>query len=79
LRGTIEKITAVGDGLEGAQARADDARARLGELWRQTRQLDEQIAEQDRYFRESREECRDRALAAYKGESVEGLLAVLGG
>ena len=79
MRGTIEKITAVGEGLEGAQARADDARARLGELWRQTRQLDEQIAEQDRYFRESREECRDRALAAYKGESVEGLLAVLGG
>ena len=32
LRDRIEEITAVGDELEEAQARADGARARVGEL-----------------------------------------------
>jgi peptidoglycan hydrolase CwlO-like protein len=79
LRERMEQITAVGDALERAQARADDARVRVGELGQQTRQLEKQIAEQDRFFRASREEYRGKARAAYKGESLEGLLAVPGG
>ena len=41
--------------------------------------MEKQIAEQERLFRESREEYRGRARAAYKGESLESLLAFLGG
>ena len=79
LRERIEEITAVGSELERAQARADDAGARVGELGQQTRQLEQQIAEQDRLFRESREDYRARIMAAYKGESLEGFAAFLGG
>jgi membrane-bound lytic murein transglycosylase B len=79
LRERIEEITAVGSELERAQARADGAGARVGELGRQTRQLEEQIAEQDRLFREAREDYRARIRAAYKGESLEGFVAFLGG
>jgi peptidoglycan hydrolase CwlO-like protein len=79
LRAGIEEITAVGEELEGAQARSDDARARVGKLGKQTRQLEEQIAEQDRLTRAARAEYRDRARAAYKGQSLEGLLAFVGG
>jgi peptidoglycan hydrolase CwlO-like protein len=79
LRERIEEIAAVGSGLERAQARADDARARVGELGRQTRRLDQQIAEQERLFRESREDYLARIRAAYKGESLEGFVAFLGG
>ena len=79
LRDRIEEITAVGDELEVAQARADHAGARVGELGKQTRQLKKQIAEQDGLLREARAEYRDRARAAYKGQSLEGLLAFLGG
>ncbi len=79
LRSRIEEITAVGDELERAQSRADRARARVGDLGRQTRQLERQIAEQNASFRESRETYRDRARAAYKGENLEGLVALLDG
>ena len=79
LRERIEEITAVGSELERAQARAEDAGARVGELGRQTRQLEQQIAAQDRLFRESREDYRARIRAAYKGESLEGFVALLSG
>ena len=79
LRERIEEITAVGSELERAQARADDAGARVGELKRQMRHLEQQIAEQDRLFREAREDYRTRISAAYKGESLEGFVAFLGG
>ena len=78
MRERIEEITAVGSELE-RQARADDAGARVGELGQQTRQLEQQIAEQDRIFRQSREDYRARIKAAYKGESLEGFVAFLGG
>jgi soluble lytic murein transglycosylase-like protein len=79
LRERIEEITAVGSELERAQARADDARVRVGELGQQTRRLDRQIAEQERLLRESRKDYRARIRAAYKGESLEGFVAFLGG
>jgi peptidoglycan hydrolase CwlO-like protein len=79
LRERIEEITAVGSELEWVQARADDARARVGELGQQTRRLDQQITEQERLFRESREDYRARIRAAYKGDSLEGFVAFLGG
>lgn len=79
LRDGIEEITAIGDELELAQARADGARERVGELEEQSRQLQEQIAEQEALFRESQERYRERARAAYKGESLEGLAALLDG
>jgi peptidoglycan hydrolase CwlO-like protein len=79
LRERIEEITAVGSGLERAQARADGARARVGELGQQMGQLERQIAEQDRLLRESREDYRARVRAAYKGDSLEGIVAFLGG
>ena len=79
LRERIEEITAVGSELERAQARADDAGARVGELGRQTRLLEQQIDEQDGLWREAREEYRARIRAAYKGESLEGFVAFLGG
>ena len=79
LRDRIEEITAVGDELERAQARADGARDRVGELREQSRQLQKQITEQEALFRGSQEGYRDRARAAYKGESLEGLAALLDG
>jgi hypothetical protein len=79
LRERIEEITAVGGRLEGAQARADHARARVRELGRQTGRLDRQIAEQEKLFRGAREDYRARIRAAYKGESLEGFVAFLGG
>ena len=77
LRKRIEEITVVGGRLEGAQARADHSRARVGELGRQTRRLDQQIAEQEKHFRGARADYRIRA--AYEGESLEGFVAFLGG
>jgi chromosome segregation ATPase len=79
LGARVEEITAVGDELERAQSRAEDAKTRVGELGRQSRQLEKQIAEQDRLFHESRKEYRDRARAAYKGQSLEGFVAILDG
>jgi peptidoglycan hydrolase CwlO-like protein len=79
LQDRIEEITAVGDELERAQARADGARDRVGELGQQTRRLQEQIDEQEALFRESQERYRDRARAAYKGDSLEGFAALLDG
>ncbi|MBA2712384.1 MAG: lytic murein transglycosylase [Rubrobacteraceae bacterium] len=79
LRDRIEEITAVGDELELAQARADGTRDRVGELGEQTRQLQNEISEQEAFFRESQERYRERVRAAYKGESLEGLAALLDG
>jgi len=79
LRERIEEITEVGSRLEKAQARADGARARVGELGQQMVQLERQIAEQARLLRESREDYRARVRAAHKGESLEGIVAYLGG
>lgn len=79
LQDRIEEITAVGDELERAQARADGARDRGAELERQTRQLQAQIDEQEAVFRGSQERYRDRARAAYKGDSLEGFAALLDG
>jgi peptidoglycan hydrolase CwlO-like protein len=79
LRERIEEITAVGNELERAQARAEHARARVGELGQQTRRLDQQIAEQERLFREARDDYGARIRAAYKGESLEGFVALMGG
>jgi peptidoglycan hydrolase CwlO-like protein len=79
LRDRIEEITVVGAELERAQARAEGAAARVGDLEQQTRQLRRQIAEQRATFREAQERYRDRARAAYKGESLEGLAALLDG
>src|SRR5215204_2519015 len=67
----IQEISTVGAELDRAQARADDAGARVEDLRRQTRQLKRQIAEREAAFRE--------AQAAYKGESLEGLTALLDG
>ena len=79
LRERIEDITAVGSELERAQARADDAGARVVELGQQTKQSERLTAEQDRLLRQSREDYRARIRTAYKGESLEGFVAFLGG
>jgi peptidoglycan hydrolase CwlO-like protein len=79
LRGRIEEIIAVGEELELAQARADGARARVGDLGQQTKQLEKQIAEQNASLREAQERYEDRVRAAYKGENLEGLTALLDG
>jgi peptidoglycan hydrolase CwlO-like protein len=79
LRDRIEEISAVGAELEEAQARAEGSRVRVEDLRRQTGQLERQIAEQDASFRESRARYRDQARAAYRGDSLEGLAALLDG
>jgi peptidoglycan hydrolase CwlO-like protein len=75
----IEEISTVGAELDRAQGRADDAGARVEDLRRQTRQLKRQIAERDAAFREAQARYRAQAQAAYKGESLEGLAALLDG
>jgi predicted nucleic acid-binding Zn-ribbon protein len=75
----IQEISTVGAELDRAQARADDAGARVEDLRRQTRQLKRQIAERDAAFREAQARYRAQAQAAYKGESLEGLAALLDG
>jgi peptidoglycan hydrolase CwlO-like protein len=79
LRDSIREISTVGAELDRAQSRADSARARVGDLVRQTRQLKRQLAEQDAAFREAQARYRDQALAAYKGGSLEGLADLLDG
>jgi len=79
LRDSIREISTVGAELDRTQSRADSARARVGDLVRQTRQLKRQIAEQDAAFREAQARYRDQALAAYKGGSLEGLADLLDG
>ncbi|CAN5318073.1 hypothetical protein BH24ACT17_BH24ACT17_09940 [soil metagenome] len=79
LRDSIREISTIGAELDRTQSRADSARARVGDLVRQTRQLKRQIAEQDAAFREAQARYRDQALAAYKGGSLEGLADLLDG
>jgi peptidoglycan hydrolase CwlO-like protein len=79
LREMIQEISTVGAELNRAQARADDAEARVEDLRRQTTQLKRQIAERDAAFREAQARYRAQAQAAYKGESLEGLAALLDG
>jgi soluble lytic murein transglycosylase-like protein len=79
LRDRIQEISTVGAELEEAQLRAEGARSRVGDLEQQTRQLERQMAEQDESFRESQAAYRDQARAAYKGQSLEGLAALLDG
>jgi peptidoglycan hydrolase CwlO-like protein len=75
----IEEISTVGAELDRAQGRVDDAGARVDELRRQTRHLKRQIAERNAAFREAQARYRAQAQAAYKGESLEGLAALLDG
>jgi peptidoglycan hydrolase CwlO-like protein len=75
----IEEISTVGAELDRAQGRVDDAGARVDDLRRQTKQLKRQIAERDEAFREAQARYRAQAQAAYKGESLEGLAALLDG
>jgi len=79
LRENIEEISTMGAQLDQAQARADDAKARVADLRRQTKQLKRQIAEQDAAFRGAQARYREQAQAAYKGDSVEGLIDLLDG
>ena len=79
LRDRIEEISTVGAELEEAQWRSEGAQARVVELKEQTRQLERQISAQDASFREVRARYRDQARAAYKGQSLEGLAALLDG
>jgi soluble lytic murein transglycosylase-like protein len=79
LRVMIQEISTVGAELNRAQVRADDAGARVEDLRQQTRQLKRQIAERDAAFREAQARYRAQAQAAYKGESLEGLAALLDG
>ena len=79
LRDMIQEISTVGAGLGRAQARADAAGTRVDDLRRQTRQLKRQIAERDAAFREAQASYRAQARAAYKGDSLEGLAALLDG
>src|SRR5215204_1731305 len=71
LGNMIEEISTVGAELDRAQGRVDDAGARVEDLRRQTRRLKRQIAERNAAFRE--------AQVAYKGESLDGLAALLDG
>src|SRR5215211_6497191 len=75
----IQEISTVGAELDRAQRRVDDAGARVEDLRRQTRQLKREIAERDAAFREAQARYRAQAQAAYKGESLEGLAALLDG
>jgi len=79
LRDRIEEISTVGAELEEARSRAEGSRVRVEDLRQQTRQLERQIAVQDASFRESQARYRDQARAAYKGENLEGLAALLDG
>ena len=79
LRDRIDEISTVGARLEEAQSIAEGSRVRVEDLRRQTSQLEGQISEQDASFHESQARYRDQALAAYKGDSLEGLAALLGG
>ena len=79
LGNMIEEISTIGAELDRAQRRADDAGARVEDLRRQTRQLKRQIAERDAAFREAQARYRAQAQAAYKGESLDGLAALLDG
>ncbi|QIN85328.1 transglycosylase SLT domain-containing protein [Rubrobacter tropicus] len=79
LRDRIEKISSVGRDLEETQTRADGARARVGELADQTRELERKIAAQKESYRESKARYEERARAAYQGRNLEGLGALIDG
>ena len=79
LEAGISRITEVGRDLRETQARVVGAEARAGELKEQTRKLREKIGVQDRAYREARADYEERARAAYKGQDVESLGALIEG
>lgn len=75
----MREISTVGSSLEEAQAQASAAQARSQELGRQARGLESQVTAQQRTFEVSEARYEEQARAAYKGNGVEGVAAVLGG
>ena len=79
LRDRIEKISSVGRALGETQSRVDGARARVGELGDQTRELQRKIAAHKESYRESKARYEEQARAAYRGRNLEGLGALIDG
>ncbi len=74
----LEEISAVGSSLDEAQAQVNVAETRSQELGAQARNLEGQLAGQQRAFERSRVRYKEQVKAAYKGKNLEGVTAVLG-
>ena len=79
LERKIGEISAVGAGLEEAQARVDGARVRAEQLREQTLSLKRRLHSQREAFRRSRAGYEEKARAAYRGDHMEALSSVLDG
>jgi len=79
LEREIGEVSAVGAELEEVQSRVDGARVRAGELREQTLDLQRKIGSQREAFSRAKAGYEEKALAAYRGDHLEGLASVVGG
>ncbi len=73
----IEDLSAMGARLEDTQAQLYRAQARARELRSQTRALKRDLKVYRETFEASKEDYEEQARAAYKGDDLEGLMALL--
>ena len=75
----VEEVSAVGGNLQETQASVDGSVARSQELAQQNETLQRDLASQRQEFASSRALYKEQVQAAYKGDSLEGVVAVLDG
>ena len=74
----MDDLSAVGRELEDTQARVNGAQARARELRSQTEGLNRDLVVHRETFESSKASYEDQARAAYKGNDLAGLAALLG-
>lgn len=74
----MDDLSAVGAELENTQARVYGAQARAQELRSQTQGLNRDLVVHRDIFESSKARYEDQARAAYKGNDLEGLAALVG-
>ena len=75
----IDEVSVAGQNLQEAQTRVDGAAARSGELERQNQNLQEDLESQRRESAGSRTLYEEQVQAAYKGDDLEGFIAIVDG
>ncbi len=77
LEAKISKISHLGERLEEAQASASQSRERLEELRKQMAELDHNLRSQKKARLQTQQSYERAAVAAYKGQNHELLLAII--
>lgn len=75
----VEEVSAAGEELRETQARVEGAKVRSRELAQQTETLRGDLESRRQKYDGSRELYEEQARAAYKGDNLNGLVAILDG